>query len=210
MQAKEKRTIRGNPEPTPGCCNAKTRNGRYCARPLGFGTSHYGQSRCKNHGGMTPTKTGLYSEIITTPIRERIKQFEESGRDPFDLIPEAQLIRALAVDYVERYDAFRDALMAWHVSYQSGANENPKPLQLLDISDAAKIADRVGSIIEKAHKIRTEGSITLATFQRLLEQMGLAVARRVAALSSINEDERAALLTSIETDWGAIRVDGAR
>ena len=41
--------------PIDGKCGAKGRSGKPCGRPAGWGTDHPGYSRCKNHGGCTPT-----------------------------------------------------------------------------------------------------------------------------------------------------------
>lgn len=38
-------------------CDAKTRAGRHCGRPAGWGTSHLGHGRCKLHAGATPNGT---------------------------------------------------------------------------------------------------------------------------------------------------------
>lgn len=41
-------------KPADTKCNARTRSGKYCSRPSGWGTDHIGQGRCKLHGGSTP------------------------------------------------------------------------------------------------------------------------------------------------------------
>lgn len=86
-------------------------------------------------------------------------------------------------------------------------NEN-KPRQVLDITAAAGLLDKIGGMADRVEKRKREGSITLATLDRVLEQMG---AELVAACQEVRLDitSRTALLTAVEQRWGAIRVDPA-
>lgn len=47
-------------------CGAKTKQGRDCARPAGWGTWHPGRGRCKLHGGASPA--GPYSKYLDKDI----------------------------------------------------------------------------------------------------------------------------------------------
>ena len=102
-------------------CGATTTAGKQCQRPAGWGTAHVGDGRCKLHGGNAgrPIKTGLrsrYAAIRRPRIKELIESFEKDP-DPENLLPEVQLLRALILDYVERYDEQTEGLMAWHASF---------------------------------------------------------------------------------------------
>ena len=87
----------------PKCGRKKKQGPGHCARPAGWGTDHPGEGPCKLHGGKTPVKTGCYSKIQRKRLRELIEEFLNDP-DPFNLLPEVALLRALVLDYIERYD----------------------------------------------------------------------------------------------------------
>ena len=179
-------------------CGAKRRGGPgMCRRPAGWGTDHSGQGKCKLHGGASPIKHGRYSSITRDSIRLRLAEQDKLDIDPLDLVPDLKLCRALLTDYIDRYSEFTDALQAWHLSFVS-PDVTPKPRQILDLADASHLLERVSRIVERIYKIKSEGSISLETFKRLMEQMGLSVARHVDADTC----------RRIEQDWLAIRIDG--
>lgn len=111
--------------PTPGAphdrfCGANTKQAtakyRTCHRPAGWGTEHPGEGKCKLHGGATPIKHGRYSSIQHPRIRELIAK-HEADPDPLNVLPELGLARAFLEDFIERYQPWRDAFLAWHRSY---------------------------------------------------------------------------------------------
>jgi hypothetical protein len=91
----------------------------------GFKTDHPGEGRCYLHGGLTPIKHGRYSRIKRQAIRDLIAEFD-ADPDPLNILPELAAARALFVDFVERYDAWRAALIAWHRS-DLGSNRPMRP-----------------------------------------------------------------------------------
>lgn len=60
------------PDTQTDICGAKTRNGEPCKRPAGWGTSHTGEGRCKQHGGKDRDKGGA-------PEGEANGQYEHGG-----------------------------------------------------------------------------------------------------------------------------------
>lgn len=109
---------RRQPVPPSTTCNALTRStGVLCNLPAGHGTNHPGQGRCKNHGGAVPIKSGRYSLIKRDRIRELIEKCENM-EDPLNLTPEVAALRALFVDFIDRYDEMTEALLAWHAVQQ--------------------------------------------------------------------------------------------
>lgn len=97
-------------------CGAKTRGGKPCRNTAGKKTDHVGEGRCWLHGGLTPVKHGRYSKVKSRRIAELLTEFEADD-DPLNLKPEVILLRALILDYVNRYDEFTAALIAWHNSF---------------------------------------------------------------------------------------------
>jgi hypothetical protein len=228
-------------KPHESTCGAKTRNGGACKRPAGSGTDHPGQGRCKLHGGATPIKHGRYSSIQRPRVRDLLAQLDTDGTDPLDLEPELQLLRALVLDYIERYDAMTEALIDWHSSFGEGFQQavqdwrhkladwtelldqssepappppiprafEAKPRQVVDILSVGRFIAEIGAMTERIHKRRAEGSITLATLDRVLEQHGVEL---VNALQEVNVDAstREALLDNVERRWDSIRLDTVR
>lgn len=117
--------------PADGKCGAKTKASRRCSHPAGFRTPHPGAGRCYLHGGMTPVKHGRYSSLKRESLRDLIAQ-HEADPDPLNILPELAAARALFQDFVERYDAWREALLAWHASFDAAAmGFDPERLTLL-------------------------------------------------------------------------------
>lgn len=114
----ERDYVRGpyNPASTP-CCGAKNRAGKPCKRPAGWGTDHPGTGRCKLHGGLTPAPVGRYASVERPRIKDLMRQFEEDP-DPLNLLPEVQLLRALLLDYINRFEVQDEALMRWNLSFE--------------------------------------------------------------------------------------------
>lgn len=111
-----------------GCCARPTRNpaakGPYCRHPAGQRTDHQGEGACWLHGGNNLIKSGRYSTIKRTRVADLIAEMEET-EEPLNTMPEVAATRALLTDYIERYDEFTEALIAWHTSYTAGV-ETPK------------------------------------------------------------------------------------
>ena len=140
-------------------------------------------------------KSGRYSTIDHERFREKLGQLEAIEQDVMDLVPEVQLLRTLVVDYVERYETFHEALIAWHAD-QHG--KTSKPRKVLDISDAGNLIEKISRTVHRIHQIHATGSITLDTFKRVVEAMGIIVAKHV-------EDK--AVLDTIEMEWSDLALD---
>jgi hypothetical protein len=180
-------------------CNAQLRSQGYkdktCRNPSGKWTDHPGQGRCYLHGGRSVKKHGRYSMIQHEGLQEKLGQLEAIEQDVMDLAPEVQLLRALVMDYVERYQAFSEALIAWHAD-QSG--KTSKPRKVMDITDAGNLIEKISRTVHRIHQIHSTGSITLDTFKRVIESMGMIVASYV-------QEKQA--LDSIEQEWSSLALE---
>ena len=179
-------------------CDARLRSEGYrdqrCRNPAGARTDHHGQGRCYLHGGRSVKKSGRYSTIDHERFREKLGQLEAIEQDVMDLVPEVQLLRTLVVDYVERYEAFYEALLAWHAD----STKTSKPRKILDISDVGNLIEKIGRTVHRIHQIHASGSITLDTFKRVVEAMGIVVAQHV---------EEKTILDAIEAEWSQLALD---
>lgn len=185
----------------------KSKAGASCSKSAGWRTDHPGQGKCYLHGGATPIKHGRYSSVQRVDFRERIAKFE-ADPDPLNLAPEVALLRAFVEDFIDRWEAIYGpggALLAWHASFQADS-DNPKPKQLPDFSALTGLVDRVGRMVERVHKMKNEGAITMLTLNRVVEQMG---ADLVAAINEagIPQSQSDQLLENVERRWQSIKLD---
>lgn len=139
-------------------------------------------------------KSGRYSTIDHEGFREKLGKLESIEQDVMDLIPEVQLLRTLVIDYVERYETFAEALIAWHAD----SSKTSKPRKVLDITDAGNLIEKISRTVQRIHQIHSSGSITLDTFKRVVESMGMVVAKHVGEKSTLD---------AIEQEWSNLALD---
>lgn len=111
----------GTLEPNYYCRAWNPRRSKYCKSRAGAATQHMGAGRCKTHdgGGDNKVTHGLhrrYQFTDATRIKDLVERLEEDEH-PLDTGPELTLLRALAHDFIERYDRTTTALLAWHRSW---------------------------------------------------------------------------------------------
>jgi hypothetical protein len=164
----------GEGNPDAARCGARSkRDGRPCRHWAGLRTDHPGEGRCWLHGGRAPIKSGRYSTLKRQAIRDKIRELEQDP-DPLSLLPEVLLLRAIVHDYLDRYDENTEALLAWHASFRAGGDEG-KPRQVLDLSDASRLVDRVGAMVKRIEDSRAANAVSQKDLFRTMELMGLAV-----------------------------------
>jgi hypothetical protein len=137
---------------------------------------------------------GWYTSINHTRLKEIMETLSSIDQNQMDLLPEVQLLRAMTVDFVNRYEAFSEALMAWYLAPES----TQRPRRIMDIQDASHLIESISRVAQRLHQIQSEGAISLETFKRVTEQMGLCVARHVSDPLVLNR---------IEHDWSNLALD---
>lgn len=184
--------------PAPGKkCGAPRRGihkGKTCKQPAGARTKHLGVGRCSRHGGNATVKHGWYSAITHARIAGVLDELGKMEMNVMDLVPEANLLRAMTIDFVNQYDEFVEALLAWYAD--PAANQRPR--KIMDISDASHLIESISRIVHRMHQIQSEGSISLDTFRRVTEHMGIIVAQHVPD---------PVVLNAIETAWMDLALD---
>jgi hypothetical protein len=207
-------------------CGAKTRRRQgTCGNTAGLRTNHVGQGRCWLHGGASPIKHGRYSTIQRERIRDLILKHEED-KDPLNILPEVAALRAMFQDYIERYDAHTDALIAWHQSYEATRvplseekvmafeavvdeweirlkeTTEPTPKQLADIASARAFVDLLrGNGPLGANKPRQVLDISDA--YRILAEIGKMV-ERVEKIRAANAISRPDLNRIMQEMWRSV------
>jgi hypothetical protein len=81
-----------------------------------------------------------------------------------------------------------------------------KPRQMPDILSVGRFIADIGAMVERIHKRRAEGTITLVTLNRVLEQHGFEL---VAVAEDVIKDAatREKLLDAVDQRWDSIRLD---
>lgn len=137
-------------------CNAKAKRGGNCRHFAGFRTDHPGVGRCYLHGGRTPIKHGLSSRYAFAHSRvgELLEQFA-ADTDPLNVTRELALARALLHDWVERYEAHRAQLEAWHASWEGKPLGEPQKAALAGVLDEYETLLREGPSEPTADELAT-------------------------------------------------------
>lgn len=194
--------------PPDAKCNGIVRSGlAYCTQVAGRGTDHPGQGRCKLHGGANPMKHGRYSTLKTEALRDLIAQFE-ADPEPLSMFPELAACRALFQDYIDRYQAYTAALIAWHDSYlDPNRATEPKPRQVLDVADAYRLLAEATTIVARIEKVASDNAISRPDFLRLQGEQGEVVARALDRhlKGHVHEAVVAAIHDEIRDGWLALR-----
>jgi hypothetical protein len=189
------------PNPPEWYCTAKAKStGNQCGNRAGFKTDHVGEGKCHLHGGLTPIKHGRYSKVKNEETR---RLFEEHSQDanPLDLLPELALLRALTENFINRYDEFVEALLAWHEADQEdyhdkrfGNMDDPPPFvfrppEIVDIADASRLLDRIGKMAERIYKLQIGKAILIDIdhdyLERFIREVVFSVINDVEARRSI-------------------------
>lgn len=191
-------------------CGAKAKStGQTCQKSAGWGTDHRGAGRCRIHGGATPITHGRYSSIKRPSWVERVERFK-ADPDPLNLLDEVALLRAFVEDLIERWESIYGvdgALLAWHESFNNpNADHAPKPRQMPDFSSLTSVVDKVGGMVDRIQKHKTEGSITLVTLNRIVEQFGADLISAIQE-TKIDADSSTRLLEAVERRWASVKLD---
>jgi len=144
-------------------------------------------------------KHGRYSAVKQEELRAAIAEFE-ADPDPLNIFPELAAARALFQDFIERYDDWRDALLAWHESFNVDVKGEPRPTKprvVLDISDAYRIVSEITKIVKRIEDIRAQNAVSRPELIRITQEMARVVDRFV-----VDEIAR----EKIKDGWLAIRM----
>lgn len=194
--------------PNHWCRGWNSKREKYCQHQAGYNTDHKGVGRCHIHGGLTPVKRGTYSDVTTGKLQEhltRLMQMETAVR--LDLGPELNMMRALAMDYVENYDELVQALIAWNAQEKLEAvaeERKPKPQRIPTIHEVSDLLVKISNIVDKAHKQLHRDSIPKNEFFRLQQAMGESVRKHIMAefqRRNLPEDDAKRLTVAITDDW---------
>src|SRR5678815_141457 len=182
-------------------CGRKANDGHPCTNQKGYGTDHLGDGPCKYHGGCSPVS--VYTKLKRQLTVEALKQVEEMVEDPMDLRPEVQLLRAMVIEFHNRYEEFKAAILTFHNSFNPALTEflasdsplvwakareslkltlsNQRPREVPDITNSSLIVDRVGKMVERIHKMKMDQALTPEILRRYRDALVQAVVEECSA-----------------------------
>ena len=152
-----------------------------CRHHAGWRTDHEGTGRCYLHRGRggAPVITGRYT-FKKSPRLQAIYDQLAGDPDPLNLVPELTAARALFQDWVDRFDSYSEALIAWYDSFKNGDRDSvPKPRALLDIADGRNSLEIISRIVARIEHIRAENAVSKRRLVEILEAMGKVVEMHV-------------------------------
>ena len=170
-------------------CKATTRDGTRCENPAVTG---YNVCRMHGAGGGRPIVHGRYSKLKHVQMRELIDQFE-ADPDPLNIFPELAASRALFNDFIERYNQFKESLLAWNAS----RGEGERPTKIMDVSDAASLLEQVTRIAERIERAEAQNAISRRELMRVMSEMSRIVQAYVADPDTLQK---------IKDGWLGIRI----
>jgi len=163
----------------------------------GAGTKKRVKDGTKNQPGR-PITSGRYADRLRHPAIAALMVEFENDPDPMNLFSELAASRSLFVDYVNRYETYTEALLAWHESWQRGDDDKEvKPRQVLDISDSYRILAETTKIAERIKKMEFLDAIGKRDLGRVMGEMAKVVAKHVP-------DEL--IQEAIAREWREIRI----
>lgn len=138
------------------------------------------------------TQARYAQKLTSDDLRRRLLSTVGAEQKILDLEPELHLLRTLLLDTVNQFDVLRAGIVAWYVD--GGA----KPRAVPDLRLVMDLLERIGRMVERIAGLQAKSSIDVATFRRVVEAMGIVVARHVADVKA---------LQAIEAEWSAVTVN---
>jgi hypothetical protein len=159
---------------------------------------------------------GRYSTVARGSIAEHQENLDlEEREQKLDILPEATMLRALAANYIEKYEDFFQAVLRFNEMEGDEAKEEkrkPMFLRVPSIHEAASILKDAAEIVDKVHRQQAANAIPMAVFFRLMALMADVVNKHVKGLEKkfrLTPEQLQVLdatLGAINEDWQALKV----
>lgn len=152
-------------------CGARKKQGPgTCKQKAGWGTDHVGTGRCKLHGGASRRIHGRYSKVVNVAVQELLEELD-GDPNPLDVVPDLQLMRALLLDWINRYEELREALLRWNAS----AGEGERPSEIPQLQEVRALVESVSRIAYRIERTTSDKYIPRGQLLRLMTAMGRVV-----------------------------------
>lgn len=152
-------------------CGKLKRNGEPCENRAGAGTEHLGEGPCRLHGGNAgrPIEHGRYSNLAETAVG-KLLEGQLIDTEWQDISEDVKLARALLIKWIEEYDEWLDAILAWNASFQS-LDKSPKPVKVLELQDGINYLSKIARMVEGVKKAEAMNAISRPDLMRILGHM---------------------------------------
>jgi hypothetical protein len=174
----------------------------YCNNVAGFRTNNPNAARCFLHGGSTPSRLGRYFLADREDLMDALEAMA-SDPDPYDLMPEVTMLRAILQRFVNEHDRLTEALLAWHESFRENVG---KPAKVPEILAVVPLVGQIGAMLDRIEKRKAQGSVPLAVLDAYVHELGMQVVQ--AAEEKIADvAARTAFFGTLESRWRSVRLD---
>lgn len=179
----------------------------YCSQPAGKLTKHNGHGRCWLHD-MSPAHAGSerYRHIENTAVGALANTILAIDDDPTNITDELAMARAIFSDWVDRYDAWSEALLAWHASFYMGDKE-PKPVKIMDIADAHRQLRTIGTLAQQLQDARLKDAVSQGELVDILREVSTVVELSLTTCPHCH-GPLAPVLELIRAGWNKIQLWG--
>jgi len=200
----------GTLEPNFYCRGWNPKRNKYCKQRAGHRTDHPGEGRCAWHGKGGVLKHGRYSTVSRKSLREHLVRIKEESADRTDLTEEVDMLRAIAADFVDRYEEIVDALLNWNSTEYADAvraERRPKPQPIPELVSVSKLLVDAAKVADKMHQQAHRDSIPKRDFFRIQDAMAEVVANNIKGIGHIIGDDKAStLISKISDGWSEIQL----
>jgi hypothetical protein len=158
-----------------------------CTRVKGQGTVHLGEGPCIEHDKDPKRHNSLYTNIRRNRLNDLIQQVRNSGLDPLDILGELELMRALALGFLQ------------------------ERAQLDDINDVERASDLIDKITRTAflyQKMQQSQMIHVAFLDVVFIKMADEMTRVINSINPERSDNwKENAIRTIRDKWALIQID---
>ena len=191
--------------PPTATCNGHLIRPGYCSNRAGQWTTHDGAGRCVKHdmsrAHLANTRYTALQETTIGILADEIAAYDD---DPTNITDELTLARALFVDWIQRYQEFSEALLAWHASFATG-RAAPKPARILDITQASQQIRVIAQLAQQLEDSRLRDALSQGELIAILQEVSRSTEATVTTCPHCHGSLQP-VLDAIKGAWGGINL----
>lgn len=199
----------GKIPPNNKCRGWNSKRKKYCKAKAGKQTEHLGQGRCTYHGGSSDIIHGIYSTVLHDSLRNHLEEIQEQDlQTRLDILPEMDMIRAMARHFVSTYEERVEALREWN---EAAVKNGDLPQRIPEMNEVAGLMIEATKIADRISKIESRDAIPMRDFFRIQEAMGDIVKKQIQKLGvreGVDEQAIQDTIDAIRDKWLEIRLKG--
>ena len=191
--------------PTSTCNGHLLRRPGYCSNRAGQWTTHDGTGRCVKHDmSRAHGANRRYTALQETAIGALADEIAAYDDDPTNITDELTIARALFVDWIQRYQKFSEALIAWHESFTTGEVVR-KPVRILDITQANQQIQTIAKLAQQLEDSRLRDALSQGELIAILQEVSRSTEATVTTCPHCHGSLQP-VLDAIKVAWGGINL----